>query len=135
MAKDNRIDNYEEFWAFYVGEHRSPVNRFLHYLGTSGGLGLMGLAIVTQSWWPAFVSPVVGYGHAWVGHFFIEGNKPASFSYPGWSFISDIRMLYLALMGQMASEVERLYGSKHPHPDAPCLVDVAPVSKNAGPSA
>ena len=133
MTREDRIDNYEEFWAFYVGEHRSPFNRFLHYVGTAGGLGLIAIAIVTQTWWLALVSPVVGYGHAWVGHFFVEGNKPASFSYPGWSFISDIRMLCFALIGRMSSEVERLYGSRHPQSDAPCLVHFTSVAKNAGP--
>ena len=123
MSDDSRIETYEEFWAFYVGEHRSPTNRVLHYIGTATGLVLILYALVTATWWCILLAPLVGYGHAWVGHFLIEKNKPASFSYPGWSFISDIKMLNMALIGRMGPEVERLYGSRHPAPDAPCLVE------------
>jgi hypothetical protein len=122
MADETRIQTYDEFWAFYVGEHRNPTNRLLHYLGTSSALALIISAVATQIWWLLALAPVIGYGNAWIGHFGIEKNKPASFSYPGWSFISDIKMLNLALIGRMGSEVERLYGSRHPKPEDPCLV-------------
>jgi hypothetical protein len=122
MAEENRITDYDEFWAFYVGEHRSPFNRFLHYVGSSLGLGLIISALATQVWWLLALAPLFGYGNAWIGHFVVEKNKPASFKYPGWSFVSDFKMLGYALTGQMRHEVERLYGSQHPAPDAPCLV-------------
>ncbi len=122
MDVERRIETYEEFWAFYLGEHRSPFNRCLHYIGSSLALGLLIAAVTTQIWWLIGLAPIVGYSHAWIGHFFVEGNKPASFSYPGWSFISDFKMLNLALIGRMGPEMERLYGSRHPKDDAPCLV-------------
>ena len=125
MTTENRITEYAEFWAFYVGEHRSPFNRFLHYVGSSLGLGLLIAAPVTQIWWLLALAPLFGYGNAWFGHFVVEKNKPASFKYPGWSFISDFKMLGYALTGRMSREVERLYGSRHPAPDAPCLVTFA----------
>jgi len=64
-------------------------------------------------------TPVVGYGPAWIGHFFIEGNRPATFGHPLWSLRADFKMLSLALRGRMADEVTRIYGSPHPAPDAP----------------
>ena len=123
MGQEHRIQTFSEFWAFYVGEHRHPTNRFLHYIGTSVGLSCLVLAPILQIWWLLAVAPVIGYGHAWFGHFAIEGNKPASFAYPGWSFMGDITMLSYALTGRMNREVERLYGSTHPADDAPCLVE------------
>lgn len=35
---------------------------------------------------------VIGYGFAWVGHFFVEENKPATFIYPSYSLICDYKM-------------------------------------------
>ena len=122
MSEERRITDYAEFWAFYLGEHKSPFNRLLHYIGTTMGVGIIVAALVTQVWWLLAISPLFGYGNAWIGHFFIEKNKPASFKYPGWSFISDFKMLGYAMTGRMGPEMERLYGSRHPAADAPCLV-------------
>ena len=119
MSEDKRIESFQEFWVFYAGEHRSPTNRFLHYLGTTSGLALIITAMAMQIWWLLALAPIFGYGHAWVGHFWIEKNKPASFAYPGWSFLGDLKMLSFALQGKMGTEMERLYGSRHPAPDAP----------------
>jgi hypothetical protein len=119
---ETRIGSFEEFWPFYVGEHRHPVSRALHYAGTSMAVGTIAAAAIT--WNPAWLlaTPVVGYGPAWIGHFIIEGNKPASFKYPLWSLRADFKMLGLALRGRMSDEVVRLYGSTHPAPEAPLLV-------------
>jgi hypothetical protein len=32
----NRIDDYHSFWPHYLGEHRQPLCRWLHFVGTSG---------------------------------------------------------------------------------------------------
>ncbi len=119
---ERRIESFEEFWPFYVGEHRHPVSRALHYAGTSMAIGTVGAAVLT--WNPTWLllTPIVGYGPAWIGHFVIEGNKPASFKHPLWSLRADLRMLGMAVRGKMADEVTRLYGSPHPATDAPCLV-------------
>ena len=50
---------------------------------------------------------VPGYGCAWLAHFLIEKNKPATFKYPLWSFMGDYKMIALMLSGRMNSEVER----------------------------
>ncbi len=119
---ESRIQTYEEFWPFYVGEHRSPVCRGLHYFGTGLAVTSLLAGIFTLNPVLAGIAPVLGYGPAWTGHFFIEGNRPATFKYPFWSFISDFKMLGLALRGRMADEVTRLYGSPNPPREAPLLV-------------
>jgi hypothetical protein len=117
-----RIQSFEEFWPFYIGEHRLPLVRALHYLGTSMGTLTMVLAVLRGPLWLAPIALVLGYGPAWVGHFFIEQNKPASFKYPLWSLRADYKMLWLAARGRMSAEVTRLYGSPAPRKDAPLLV-------------
>ena len=39
-------------------------------------------------------APVIGYGFAWVGHFFFEKNRPATFKYPGFSLMGDFRLWF-----------------------------------------
>jgi hypothetical protein len=119
---DKPIRSFEEFWPYYVGEHRHPVNRALHYTGTTLALGTVAAAAITRKPWLLLAVPVVGYGPAWVGHFFLENNRPATFDYPGWSLLADFKMLGLALRGKMADEVTRLYGSPNPPADAPLIV-------------
>jgi hypothetical protein len=101
------IASYSEFWDFYVQEHSKPATRLLHFIGTS-------LAIISLVWliwrgmWYYFpVSLIVGYGFAWFAHFVIEKNKPATFKYPFWSFISDYKMMWYMITGRMSGEVER----------------------------
>ena len=48
----------------------------------------------------AHFSTLKGYGLAWYSHFFIEQNKPATWQYPGYSFISDQRLFIESLMGK-----------------------------------
>ena len=96
-----------EFWPFYLGEHAHPVNRWLHAIGSLGVLGLVAATIATRQPLLLLAGPVVGYGFAWVGHFFVEKNKPASFKYPLWSFRADWVMWSKIIRRQMAAELER----------------------------
>ncbi len=121
--ESERIQSFEAFWPYYVGEHRVPVNRGLHYVGTTGALVLLGVALTVGPWWLVLLMGFAGYGGAWFGHFVVERNRPATFTYPLWSLRGDFRMLRFALMGRMRAEVVRLYGSAHPAPDAPLLAD------------
>jgi hypothetical protein len=108
------ISSFDEFWPQYVHAHRDPVNRALHYVGTTAALGAVATAAVTLN--PAWllVAPVVGYGPAWVGHFVFEKNKPATFEHPLWSLRGDLKMYSLALRGKMTAEVERICGAGLP---------------------
>jgi hypothetical protein len=100
--------NYEEFWDFYVQEHSLPLTRLLHFIGTSLGIVLLIFFVARGQWYffPSFF--VVGYGFAWFAHFVIEKNKPASFKFPFWSFISDFKMMWYMISGRMGSEVKRV---------------------------
>jgi len=125
MSGDDRLQSFEAFWPFYVGEHRSPTNRALHYIGTTGALTLLVLASLQASFGLFCCAMPLGYGFAWIGHFRVEHNRPATFTYPLWSLFGDLKMLSYGLTGRMGGEVERLYGSRHPAPDAPLLLDQA----------
>ncbi len=82
----------QNFYDFYLEEHQNMACRRLHFAGSS--FGLLGLAksIQTRSPKPLLKGIAAGYGCAWVGHFFFEKNKPASFKFPLQSFVSDFRM-------------------------------------------
>jgi len=57
---------------------------------------------------------VLPYALAWISHFFVEGNKPATFEHPLWSWLADQKMVGMMLVGRMDKEVERVsnVGSK-----------------------
>jgi len=103
-----KIETFEEFWDFYVGEHKNKANRILHFIGTTSAVGCLAGALLTRKRWLALVAPVVGYGFAWVGHFFVEGNKPASFKYPLWSLQADFKMWWKMATFSMQAEVDRV---------------------------
>ena len=98
--------NYEEFFTFYLHEHSDPRNRMMHAAGTLLGFCTLVVPFVLGHPVYALLWPVVAYGFAWTGHFLIEGNKPATFGHPFWSFISDFRMLALMLTGRLKSRMQ-----------------------------
>lgn len=102
------INSFEEFWPFYVTEHSKPATRVLHFAGTASALACLALLMANQKWkWlPLALAP--GYAAAWVGHLFVEKNRPATFKYPLWSLIADQKMFGLILAGKMDAEVERI---------------------------
>lgn len=104
----DRIESFEEFWPFYVLEHANKTNRRLHFVGTTAAVAVLGAAAIRRQ--PALIplALVAGYGPAWVGHFFVEKNRPASFKYPLWSLIGDFKMWGKTLRGTMDREVERM---------------------------
>jgi hypothetical protein len=104
---DPTFANYEEFFAFYLREHSDVRNRIMHAVGTVLGLCMLVVPIAIGHPWYALLAPVVSYGFAWIGHFLIEGNKPATFGHPFWSFISDFRMLGLMLTGRLGARMEK----------------------------
>ncbi|MDE0702222.1 MAG: DUF962 domain-containing protein [Rhodospirillaceae bacterium] len=106
-ASGEKIATYREFWPFYLGEHRKPLTRRLHYFGTSLGIAAVIVALVTQTWWLLAAAVFCGYFFAWIGHFFVEKNRPATFTYPVWSLFSDFRMLWRWATGRLAGDYER----------------------------
>jgi hypothetical protein len=102
------IKSFQEFWPFYVGEHRRRSTRAWHFLGTTSALALLVTCITMRWWWGLLAAPVCGYAFAWISHFWIERNRPATFRYPLWSLAADFRMWWLIATGRMAGEVRRI---------------------------
>ncbi|MFV5262835.1 Mpo1-like protein [Acinetobacter courvalinii] len=96
------IKKYDEFYRFYLTEHRNIASRRLHAAGSSIGLYFFSKAIRKRQAKYALYGLVSGYACAWVGHFFFEHNKPASFKQPLYSFISDWRMLSDIARGRLS---------------------------------
>ncbi|MEC8225960.1 MAG: Mpo1-like protein, partial [Pseudomonadota bacterium] len=69
--------------------HKNKVCRRLHFFGSWVVLAILFTAIYQQQYSWLILCPVVGYGFAWVGHFFFEKNRPATFTHPFYSFIGD----------------------------------------------
>ena len=102
------IRDYEQFYGFYLTEHRNITSRKLHVLGSTLGLCAVTYAIFKQQ--PRYVlyGLVAGYACAWVGHFKYERNRPASFQQPIYSFISDWRMLLDVMRGKISLKNQSL---------------------------
>ena len=103
---NERIQTFEEFFPYYLGQHSLPATRALHYIGTTLFLASLVAFAVTLQWPYILLAIFVGYLFAWIGHFFIEHNRPATFTYPGWSFISDLKMYFLFVTGQIGKHLE-----------------------------
>lgn len=99
--KTKDFNSLEEFFPFYLSQHRNNLNRLLHVIGTLLANLILVYSLVTGSYKLIAVAPVIGYGFAWIGHFGVEKNKPATFSYAKYSFLSDYRMVYEVLFGDI----------------------------------
>ncbi|MBN8739860.1 MAG: hypothetical protein BGP24_23120 [Lysobacterales bacterium 69-70] len=93
--------SFREFYPFYLGEHSNVVCRRLHYIGSLLVLACLALAVVRGDARWLLAAPLCGYGFAWVGHFFFEKNRPATFSHPLYSFVGDWVMLRDMLIGRI----------------------------------
>ena len=102
-----RIKTYREFWPFYLGEHSLPLTRAVHFVGTTLAAAQLIYALVSMTWQPLIGAVISAYFCAWTSHFFIEKNRPATFTYPGWSFISDWRMWALMAVRKLDGELKR----------------------------
>lgn len=108
---EKRITSFADFWPYYVAEHRNPTNRTLHFCGTTLALLCLTAGLVTGRGAFFGLMPVAGYGFAWVGHFFFEKNRPATFRHPFYSLIGDFVMYARMWAGRMDAEVRAVAGS------------------------
>jgi hypothetical protein len=92
--------SFDEFWPYYLSQHRVPATRWLHFAGTTAVV--VAAAEAVRRGRPGIIAwlPLLGYGPAWIGHFFVERNKPATFRYPVWSLLADFKMWAGMLAGQ-----------------------------------
>lgn len=100
MASDRKYKSLKEFYPYYLTEHLDPVCRALHFIGTSLLFVLLAIAVYLGNYSLLWFLPVIGYSFAWVGHFFFEKNKPATFQYPFYSLASDFLMFWHLLIGK-----------------------------------
>ena len=107
MYSSDRFESFRSFYPYYLSEHSNRVCRGLHYVGSLLGLAIMLYAIISANYLLILAGVVTGYAFAWVGHFFFEYNRPATFQYPLWSFMGDWVMLKDFLTGRF----------RHPNPD------------------
>jgi hypothetical protein len=96
-----RYQSFREFYPFYLSEHADPTCRRLHFVGTTLVIAFLVTALVTGNPWWLAGALVAGYGFAWIGHFFFEHNRPATFTYPIYSFIGDWVMFKDLLTGKI----------------------------------
>jgi hypothetical protein len=104
---EKRIKTFEEFYPFYLTQHSNKTCRLLHVVGTTIVIALTITAIYHNNPILWIFVPIAGYGFAWVGHFFFEKNKPATFKYPLWSLRSDFRMYFEILSGKIALDTSK----------------------------
>ncbi|MBX7149130.1 DUF962 domain-containing protein [bacterium] len=95
------LNNFSEFYRFYLCEHKNKICRRWHFFGSSLVLLGLTLIIITGQWKFFPILFVLGYGPAWIGHFFYEKNKPATFKYPFYSLMSDWVMYKDILIGKV----------------------------------
>ena len=96
-----RYQSFREFYPFYLSEHANPTCRRLHFVGTTLVIAFLATAFLTRNAWWLLGALVAGYGCAWIGHFFFEHNRPATFTYPVYSFIGDWVMFKDLLTGKI----------------------------------
>ena len=100
---NDQFNSFADFWPYYLGEHSKPATRLLHCVGSLAAIAFAVLLVVIGKWWLFPLALVPGYAFAWAAHFFIEKNRPATFTHPLWSFMGDWKMLSLMLTGRLKS--------------------------------
>jgi hypothetical protein len=105
---EQRFKSFEEFWPYYVAEHSKPETRVIHAIGTTAGVACAVALLAKRKWKLLPLALVPAYGAAWLAHFLVEKNRPATFDYPLWSFIGDYKMVGMMIAGKMDQEVERV---------------------------
>lgn len=84
-----RFARFADFYPYYLQEHRNPTCRRLHFVGSTLVLLCLGRLLTTGAAMWGLYALLCGYGFAWVGHFFFEKNRPATFKYPIYSLMGD----------------------------------------------
>jgi hypothetical protein len=93
--------SFAAFYPFYLSQHANRTCRRLHFFGTTLGLSGALYALFTLNGWWLAGGIAAGYGAAWIGHLFFEKNRPATFTYPLYSFLGDWVMWRDMLSGRL----------------------------------
>ncbi len=92
--------SFSDFYPFYLSEHSDRTCRRLHFAGTLLALACLLFFLFTLNWKVLLAMLLCGYGFAWVGHFFFEKNRPATFKHPVYSLMGDWRLWFETLTGR-----------------------------------
>ena len=95
------FNSFKAFYPSYLKEHRNVTCRRLHFVGSLLVLMVIISALLSQTYALLWLLPVIGYGFAWVGHFFFEKNRPATFKHPFYSLWGDWVMFKDILTGKI----------------------------------
>ncbi|WP_342655847.1 DUF962 domain-containing protein [Pseudomonas sp. F3-2] len=101
MENLRTFERFADFYPYYLQEHRDSTCRRLHFVGTSLVIAIMAIALLSANWVLLWVLPLAGYTFAWVGHFFFEKNRPATFKHPFYSLLGDFVMYKDMLIGRV----------------------------------
>ena len=93
--------SFRDFYPFYLAEHSHPICRQLHFVGSLLVLACIAMAAATRDAWWLAGAPLAGYGCAWLGHFFFEHNRPATFTHPLYSLLGDWAMFRDIIIGKV----------------------------------
>jgi hypothetical protein len=99
-AMSGQFASFRDFYPYYLGEHSDRTCRRLHFVGTALVILTLTYVLLTGQWAQLWLLPILGYGFAWVGHFFFEKNRPATFKHPLYSLIGDFVMFRDILAGR-----------------------------------
>ena len=91
---------FKDFYPYYLSEHDNKYTKLTHFIGTSIGIFFLIQFFLSLNFIYIFFALLSGYAFAWVVHFFIEKNKPATFKYPLYSYIGDHKMYLEILQGK-----------------------------------
>ncbi|KTF14306.1 DUF962 domain-containing protein [Pseudoalteromonas sp. 10-33] len=95
------FNSFKAFYPYYLKEHRNVTCRRLHFIGSLLVLMVIITALLSKKYALLWLLPVIGYGFAWVGHFFFEKNRPATFKHPFYSLWGDWVMFKDILTGKI----------------------------------
>ena len=102
-----KYQRFEDFWPYYVGEHANPLTRQLHFWGTNNLFFWLAIALIRRDPKLVLFAVISSYAFAWVGHFGVEKNRPATLEYPILSAFGDLWMYVKIWQGTMDAEVAR----------------------------
>ena len=114
--------SYSDFWRLYLDAHRNPLTRGMHYAATAVGAGATLAAALLGEILLAPAGIAVAVGMAVGSHRFIEHNRPLIRINPLYGAACDLRMLWLAMIGGLPREYQRLgLGAARPKVTAPAI--------------
>ena len=96
----DRYKTFTDFYPYYLSEHDNKYTKLMHFIGTSIGIFFLIMFFLSFNFLYLLFAIISGYAFAWVGHFFVEKNKPATFKYPFYSFVGDHAMYFEILQGK-----------------------------------